>query len=106
VEVHDFGTKRAVPYWIYDMKKNKGLVNVGSSCDTAEFSVESMKRWGKCMGKQKYKTAKKLLITADGGGSKRYKLKLSKLELQTLVKETKMEITVCYFLLEQVNGIK
>ena len=97
VEVHDFGTKRAVPYGIYDIKKNEGLVNVGQSCDTAEFAVESIRRWWKCMGKQKYKTAEKLLITADGGGSNGYRLKLWKLELQRLANETKMEITVCHF---------
>jgi len=79
------------------IKKNEGLVNVGQSCDTAEFAVESIRRWWKCMGKQKYKTAKKLLITADGGGSNGYRLKLWKLELQTLANEIKVEITVCHF---------
>ncbi len=58
VEVHDFGMKKAVPYGIYDIKKNEGLVNVGQSCDTAEFGVESIRRWWKCMGKQKYKRRK------------------------------------------------
>ena len=93
VEVHDFGMKRAVPYGIYDIKKNEGLVNVGQSCDTAEFAVESIRRWWKCMGKQKYKTAEKLLITADGGGSNGYRLKLWKLQF-------------AIFPLEPVNGIK
>ncbi len=96
VEVHDFGMKRAVPYGIYDIKKNEGLVNVGQSCDTAEFAVESIRRWWKCMGRQKYKTAEKLLITADGGGSNGYRLKLWKLELQEFVNETNIEITVCH----------
>jgi hypothetical protein len=97
VEAHDFGKKRAVPYGIYDINKNEALVNVGQSCDTAEFAVESIRRWWKCMGKQKYKTAEKLLITADGGGSNGYRLKLWKLELQRLANETKLEITVCHF---------
>jgi hypothetical protein len=97
VEVHDFGTKRAVPYGVYDIKKNEGLVNVGQSCDTAEFAVESIRRWWKCMGKQKYKTAEKILITADGGGSNGYRLKLWKTELQMFANQTNMEITICHF---------
>lgn len=96
VEVHDFGKERAVPYGVYDIAKNEGFVNVGKSFNTAIFAVNSIRQWWLLMGKNKYENANKLLITADGGGSNGYRIKLWKKELQILANETKMEITVCH----------
>src|SRR6266487_218774 len=97
VNVHDFGTKRVAPYGVYDISNNEGFVNVGTSSDTSEFAVFSIKQWWLRMGKQQYADADKLLITADGGGSNGYRIKLWKTELQKLANEIKMEITVCHF---------
>src|SRR5215210_8028354 len=97
VSVHDFGTKRAAPYGVYDISNNEGFVNVGTSSDTSEFAVFSIKQWWLRMGKKQYADADKLLITADGGGSNGYRIKLWKTELQKLANEIKMEITVCHF---------
>ena len=97
VNVHDFGTKKAAPYGVYDISNNEGFVNVGTSSDTSEFAVFSIKQWWLKMGKKQYADANKLLITADGGGSNGYRIKLWKAELQKLANETKMEITVCHF---------
>ena len=97
VNVHDFGTKRAAPYGVYDINNNEGFVNVGTSSDTSEFAVFSIKQWWVRMGKKQYADADKLLITADGGGSNGYRIKLWKTELQKLANEIKMEITVCHF---------
>jgi transposase len=97
VNVHDFGTKRAAPYGVYDISNNEGFVNVGTSSDTSEFAVFSIKQWWLRMGKKQYADADKLLITADGGGSNGYRIKLWKTELQKLANEIKMEITVCHF---------
>lgn len=97
VNVHDFGTKRAAPYGIYDISNNEGFVNVGTSRDTSEFAVFSIKQWWLRMGKKQYAEADKLLITADGGGSNGYRIKLWKTELQKLADDIKMEITVCHF---------
>jgi len=97
VNVHDFGTKKAAPYGVYDISNNEGFVNVGTSSDTSEFAVFSIKQWWRKMGKRQYPDANKLLITADGGGSNGYRIKLWKTELQKLANETKMEITVCHF---------
>ena len=97
VNVHDFGTKRAPPYGVYDISNNEGFVNVGTSSDTSEFAVFSIKQWWLRMGKKQYADADKLLITADGGGSNGYRIKLWKTELQKLANEIKMEITVCHF---------
>jgi len=97
VNAHDFGTKRASPYGIYDEVHNEGFVNVGTSCDTSQFAVDSIKHWWTLIGKKKYPEAKKILITADGGGSNGYRVRLWKTSLQKLADKTGLEITVCHF---------
>ncbi|WP_298278398.1 ISAzo13 family transposase [Ferroplasma sp.] len=100
VNVYDFlqlSDGRASPYGIYDMKLNEGYVNVGIDHDTAEFAVESIRRWWNLMGRRRYPDAKKLLITADGGESNGSRVRLWKVELQRLATETGMEISVCHF---------
>ena len=100
VNVYDFmqlAAGKAVPYGIYDMKLNEGYVNVGIDHDTAEFAVQSIKKWWNFMGRKRYPAAKKLLITADGGGSNGSRVKLWKIELQKFSTETGLEISVCHF---------
>jgi len=100
VNVYDFPSLaigKAVPYGIYDIGKNEGFVNVGKSYDTSSFAVSSIRRWWIDMGQEEYSKKKKLLITADGGGSNGYKRKLWKIELQNLSNEFDLEITVCHF---------
>ena len=97
VNVHDFGTNKAAPYGIYDMAKNEGFVNVGTSSDTSEFATFSIKEWWKNMGEIQYGKIGKLLITADGGGSNSSRTRLWKTYLQQLANELDMEITVCHF---------
>lgn len=97
VEGHDFGTRRAVPYGVYDIDKNKGFVNVGTSCDTGQFAVASIREWWAAIGNRQYPRADKLLINADGGGSNGYRLKQWKYELQKLADETNLKISVCHF---------
>ena len=100
VNVHDFVDKelgKAAPYGVYDLNKNEGWVNVGIDHDTAEFAVESIRHWWKTMGKSIYPNAQKMMITADGGGSNGYRLRLWKVELQKLADELQMEIHVSHF---------
>lgn len=100
VQVYDFMDKdlgKAVPYGIYDMTKNQGWVSVGISKDTAEFAVNSIRTWWQQMGKEQYGQAKKLFITADGGGSNSSRSRLWKKELQAFASETGLEIKVCHF---------
>ena len=100
VRVHDFVDKelgRATPYGIYDVGSNSGWVSVGMDHDTAEFAVETIRRWWRTMGQPAYPKATRLLITADGGGSNGSRLRLWKLELQKLADETGMRIVVCHF---------
>lgn len=97
VMVHDFEDKqlgKANPYGIYDLAQNTGWVNVGTDHDTATFAVESIRRWWLQMGCQVYPEARKLMITADGGGSNGSRVKLWKVELQKLSDETGLDITV------------
>ncbi len=100
VKVYDFIDKelgKAVPYGVYDIAKNEGWVNVGISSDTAEFAVNAIRTWWFEMGQEQYINAKKILITADGGGSNSSRGKLWKTELQRLATETGLEISVCHF---------
>ncbi len=97
VNVHDFQDPllgKAVPYGVYDVSANKGWVNVGFDHDTAQFAIESIRRWWNVMGKPLYPHAKELLITADGGGSNGHRIKLWKVELQKLANELSMDISV------------
>ena len=99
VNVHDFidpKLKRAVPYGVYDINSNTGWVSVGTDHDTAAFAVNAIRRWWKTMGKSRYPKPKGLMVTADGGGSNGYRVRLWKIELQKLADELKFPITVCH----------
>ena len=100
VKVYDFAKKdlgKAIPYGIYDQTANTGWVSVGIDHDTAEFAVETMRRWWRNMGSRVYPRAKRLLITADGGGSNGSRCRLWKVELQQFADETGLRISVCHF---------
>jgi hypothetical protein len=100
VLVHDFVIPelgRAIPYGVYDLGSNSGWVSVGIDHDTATFAVESIRRWWQSMGRRLYRNSKRLLITADAGGSNGPKVRLWKVELQRLANELGMEISVCHF---------
>jgi hypothetical protein len=100
VNVYDFIDKelgKAIPYGVYDQTTNTGWVGVGVEHDTAEFAVETLRRWWRNMGRQVYPQATRLLVTADGGGSNGSRCRLWKMELQRLASETGLQISVCHF---------
>ncbi len=100
VRVHDFIDKqlgKAIPYGVYDIGRNEGWVNVGIDHDTAEFAVESIRRWWRRMGRRVYPDASRLLLTADGGGSNGYRTRLWKLELQRFADESGLDVTVAHY---------
>jgi hypothetical protein len=100
VRVHDFLIKefgRAVPYGIYDLAANAGWVSIGIDHDTAAFAVQTIRTWWYSVGVQRYASARRLTITADGGGSNGSRLRLWKRELQTLANELGIEISVHHF---------
>ena len=94
---HDFCDTKAVPFGIYDIANDDGFVNVGTNYDTSAFAVHSIEQWWSLTGKNRYPQAKRLLITADGGGSNGYRRRLWKSELQRFANESGLEITVCHF---------
>ena len=100
VNVHDFpgpDVPRAYPNGIYDMGRNAGFVNVGTDHDTGAFAVASIRGWWQSAGRRLYPGATRLLITADGGGSNGWRLRLWKWELQHLADQTGLALTVCHF---------
>ena len=100
VQGHDFpdpSLPRAYPYGVYDLARNKGFVNVGTDHDTGAFAVASIRGWWRFEGHRLYPRARRLLITADGGGSNGYRLRLWKLELQKLADATRLSLEVCHF---------
>jgi hypothetical protein len=100
VRVHDFmipALGKATPYGVYDLARNEGWVNVGTDHDTAAFAVESIRRWWSAMGHEAYPRARRLLVTADSGGSNGARIRLWKTELQRLADETGLAISVCHF---------
>ncbi len=99
-QVHDFVDPvlgKAIPYGIYDLANNEGWVSVGDTADTAEFAVESIRRWWNQMGRVRFPHADRLLITADAGGSNGYRLRAWKVHLAALAAETGLRITVCHY---------
>jgi DNA-binding phage protein len=100
VRVHDFVDDelgKVVPYGVYDIAANAGCVSVGIDNDTAQFAVNSIRRWLVVMGRERYPTAERLMITADGGGSNGSRVRLFKIELQKLADETGLTLQVCHF---------
>jgi hypothetical protein len=100
VQVYDFVDQKrgkVAPYGVYDVGANRGWVSVGIDQDTAEFAVESIRRWWREMGQPLYPQSRRLLITADGGGSNGSRVRLWKVALQQLADELGLEIFVCHF---------
>jgi hypothetical protein len=97
---HDFpqdSLGKAIPYGVYDVTGNAGWVSVGTDHDTAAFAVESIRRWWDAAGQDSYPAARRLLITADAGGSNGYRTRAWKMGLAGLAAQTGLEITVCHF---------
>jgi len=97
---HDFpgdSVGKAIPYGVYDVTADAGWVSVGTDHDTAAFAVESIRRWWKADGQGDYPLARRLLITADAGGSNGHRTRAWKAELAALAMETGLEITCCHF---------
>lgn len=100
VRVHDFVIPelgKVVPYGVYDIDHNHGWINLGIDSNTAEFAVESIRRWWYCIGKKLYTHAKTLTITADSGGSNSSRARLWKYELQQFANETGLIIRIRHF---------
>jgi hypothetical protein len=100
VRTHDFPDEqlgKALPYGVYDLAANAGWVSVGTDHDTAAFAVESIRRWWNAAGRAAYPGARRLLITADAGGSNGYRTRAWKAELAAFALQAGLAVTVCHF---------
>lgn len=101
VQDHDFRSEAkgmAIPYGIYDLQANRGMVVVGTSHDTADFAVDAICRWWRREGRHRYPQAPELLILADSGGSNGARCRAWKLALQEkLVDPYQLGVTVCHY---------
>ncbi|RPJ07343.1 MAG: ISAzo13 family transposase [Deltaproteobacteria bacterium] len=100
VKTHDFPDKelgKAVPYGVYDLANNEAGVTVGVSHDTAEFAVAAIHQWWTKLGSKRFPRAKRILITADSGGSNSPRTRLWRWELQRFANETGLKIELCHF---------
>ena len=100
VRVYDFLIKslgKAALYGVYDLLQNQGWVSVGIDHDTAQFAVNSIRRWWDEMGQERFPSAREMLITADGGGSNSHRSRLWKVSLQDLADELGIKLFVCHF---------
>ena len=100
VKTHDFPDEelgKAIPYGVYDLAHNEAGVTVGISHDTAEFAVAAIQRWWTKLGHKRFPSAKRVLITADSGGSNSPRTRLWRWELQRLANETGLKIELCHF---------
>jgi len=99
VNVHDFPDKelgKAIPYGIYDVSDNSGWVSVGVDHDTSAFAVATLRTWWENIGRDRYRTADRLLICADGGGSNGHRVRAWKIELAAFAAHTGLSVTVCH----------
>lgn len=100
VTTHDFPDQelgKAIPYGVYDLTRNEAAVSVGISHDTAEFAVASIRRWWRRLGRKRYPRARRLLITADSGGSNSPRTRLWRWALQQFANETGLKIELCHY---------
>jgi Rhodopirellula transposase DDE domain len=100
VDAHDFEDKelgKVVPYGVYDVAANSGYVSLGIDHDTAQFAVNATRLWLDKVGRERYPTTPKVMITADCGGSNGPRLRLWKVELQRLADETGLVFQVCHY---------
>jgi len=88
---------KAIPYGLYETAGNEGYVSVGVSHETAGFAVATISSWWEEVGKEKFPAARKIYITADGGGSNASRSRVWKFELQTFANETGLEVTVSHY---------
>jgi hypothetical protein len=88
---------KATPYGLYDVQRNRGLVGVGTSADTAEFAVDGVDTWMHSEASASYGPLRQMLIFADGGGSNAYRWRLWKRQLQNLSDRAGVATTVCHY---------
>ena len=97
---HDFPSAAEgviIPHGLYDVKGNRGHINLGVSHDTSQFACDSLKHWWQSQGSKDYPKAESLLLLCDGGGSNAASRYVFKAALQELVNEIGLEVQVGHY---------
>ena len=97
---HDWpslATGVVIPHGLYDLRRNEGFVNLGTSHDTSEFACDSLLQWWQTQGQRQYPAATSLLLLCDGGGSNRATTYLFKQELERFAQTTGLEVRVAHY---------
>jgi len=97
---HDFpsfGCGVVIPHGLYDLKRNLGYLNLGTSHDTSEFACDSLYQWWQADGRLAYPHARSLLLLCDGGGSNSARQYLFKQDLQKVADLMRLEIRVAHY---------
>jgi hypothetical protein len=92
-----FADGYVIPHGIYDLKRNRGYINLGISHDTSAFACDSLFHWWTAEGHREYPRANSLLLLCDGGGSNGCRQYLFKQELQGLANRIGLEIRVAHY---------
>jgi hypothetical protein len=85
------------PHGLYDVKRNRGHVNVGVSHDTSRFACDSLCYWWENEGRQAYPKATSILLLCDGGGSNSARRHVFKHQLEQAANRIGIEIRVAHF---------
>lgn len=97
---HDFPSfaeGHVIPHGLYDLKRNRGYINLGVSHDTSEFACDSIFQWWTAEGHAAWPQATSLLLLCDGGGSNSAAQYLFKQDLQALANRMDLEIRVAHY---------
>jgi hypothetical protein len=101
VNDHDFRTDAlgvALPYGVYDVRRNTGLMVVGTSRETPAFAVDAIERWWRTNGARYYPRADRLLVLADSGGANSARSRVWKCDLQQKIANRHgLKVTVCHY---------
>jgi hypothetical protein len=97
---HDFVSYAegiVIPHSIYDLKHNRGYINLGTSHDTSQFACDSLRNWWYNQGRALYPEATALLILCDGGGSNSSRHYIFKEDLLKLADEIGIDIRIAHY---------
>ena len=97
---HDFPTLAqgvVYPHGIYEVKRNVGHINLGTSHDTSRFACDSVAHWWDKQGHPDYPQATSILLLCDGGGSNSSRRHIFKYHLERLADRLQIEIRVAHY---------
>lgn len=87
----------AIPHGLYDLNRNIGYIQIGTSHDTSEFACDSIRYWWNNYGRLLYPLAVSILLLCDGGGSNSSRYYIFKQDLQALANELGIEIRIAHY---------